>query len=86
MSQPFLSANPTPDHLRALMKYLSTYRDGSGNIREDDPDKSTRADSRQIERCFAALFDVKPPESKSYYDFAVEINKGGGVVIRAFLI
>jgi len=68
------------------MKYLSTYRDGSGNIREDDPDKSTRADSRQIERCFAALFDVKPPESKSYYDFAVEINKGGGVVIRAFLI
>ena len=53
MLQPFLSADPTPDQMRALMKYLSTYRDGSGNIREDDPDKTTRADSRQIERCFA---------------------------------
>jgi hypothetical protein len=83
MSQPFLSADPTPDQMRALVKYLSTYRDGSGNLREDDPDKSTRADSRQIERCFAELFGVRPPESKSYYDFAVEINQGGGVVISA---
>lgn len=83
MSQPFLSANPTPDQMRALVKYLSTYRDGSGSIREDDPEMSTRADSRQIERCFAELFGVRPPESKSYYDFAVEINKGGGVVISA---
>ena len=83
MTQPFLNADPTPDQMRALVKYLSTYRDGSGNIREDDPDRSTRADSRQIERCFAELFGVKPPESKSYYDFAVEINKGGGVVISA---
>ena len=83
MSQPFLSADPSPDQMRALVKYLSTYRDGSGNIREDDPDKSTRADSRQIERCFAELFGVKPPESKSYYDFAVEINKDGGVVVSA---
>jgi hypothetical protein len=83
MPQPFLSADPTPDQMRALVKYLSTYRDGSGNIREDDPDKSTRADSRQIERCFAELFGVLPPESKSYYDFAVEINKGGGVVVSA---
>jgi hypothetical protein len=83
MSQPFLSANPTPDQMRALKKYLSTYRDGSGNIREDDPDKTTRADSRQIERCFAELFGVKPPETKSYYDFLVEINKDGGVVISA---
>jgi len=83
MAQPFLSADPTPDQMRALVKYLSTYRDGSGNIREDDPDRSTRADSRQIERCFAELFGVKPPESKSYYDFAVEINKDGGVVISA---
>ena len=83
MSQPFLSADPTPDEMRAFVKYLSTYRDGSGNLREDDPDKSTRADSRQIERCFAELFGVKPPESKSYYDFAVEINKGGSVVISA---
>ena len=83
MPQPFLGADPTPDQLRALVKYLSTYRDGSGNIREDDPERSTRADSRQIERCLAELFGVKPPESKSYYDFAVEINKGGGVVISA---
>lgn len=83
MSQPFLNADPTPDQMRALVKYLSTFRDGSGNIRENDPDRSTRADSRQIERCFAELFGVKPPESKSYYDFAVEINKGGGVVISA---
>ena len=83
MSQPFLSADPTSDQMRALVKYLSTYRDGSGNIRENDPDKSTRADSRQIERCLAELFGVKPPESKSYYDFAVEINKQGGVVVSA---
>jgi hypothetical protein len=66
-----------------LIKYLSAFRDGSGNIREDDPERTTRADSRQIERCLAELYSVKPPESKSYYDFAVEINKGGGVVISA---
>lgn len=83
MPQPFLGADPTPDQMRALVKYLSTYRDGSGNLREDDPDKSTRADSRQIERCFAELFSVKPPESKSYYDFAIEINRDGGVVVSA---
>lgn len=83
MTQPFLNSDPTADQLRALVKYLSTFRDGSGNIREDDPEKSTRADSRQIERCLAELFGVKPPEGKSYYDFAVEINKGGGVVISA---
>lgn len=83
MTQPFLDADPTPDQMRALVKYLSTFRDGSGNIREADPEKSTRADSRQIERCLAELFGVKPPESKSYYDFAIEINKGGGVVIGA---
>lgn len=83
MSQPFLNANPTLDQMRALVKYLSTYRDGSGNIREDDREKSTRADSRQIERCFAELFGVKPPESKSHYDFAVEVNKDGGVAISA---
>lgn len=83
MTQPFLSANPSEDELRALIKYLSTFRDGSGNIREKDPEKSTRADSRQIERSFAELYGVKPPESKSYYDFAVEVNKGGGGVISA---
>ena len=83
MTQPFLSSDPTPDQLRALVKYLSTFRDGSGNIRENDPEKTTRADSRQIERCLAELFGVKPPENKSYYDFAVEINKGGGVAISA---
>ncbi len=83
MTQPFLNSNPTDDQIRALVKYLSTFRDGSGNIREHDPEKSTRADSRQIERSLAELFGVKPPESKSYYDFAVEINKGGGVVISA---
>jgi len=83
MTQPFLSTNPTADQLRALIKYLSTFRDGSGNIREKDPERSTRADSRQIERCLAEMFGVRPPESKSYYDFAVEINKDGGVVISA---
>lgn len=83
MGQPFLSADPTADQMRALIKYLSTYRDGSGNLREVDPERTTRADSRQIERCFAELFGVKPPESKSYYDFAVEINTGGGVVVSA---
>ena len=69
--------------MRALVKYLSTFRDGSGNIREADPAQSTRADSRQIERCLAEIFGVTPPESKSYYDFVVEINWGGGVVISA---
>jgi hypothetical protein len=82
-AQPFLNADPRPDQLAALVKYLSTFRDGSGNIREDDPERTTRPDSRQIERCFAELFGVKPPESKSYYDFVVEINAGGGVIISA---
>lgn len=83
MSQPFLTANPTPGQLRALVKYLSTFRDGSGNIRENDPERTTRPDSRQIERCFAELFGVKPPETKSYYDFTVEINRSGGIVVSA---
>lgn len=83
MKQPLLNSDPTPDQLRALTKYLSTFRDGSGNIREADPEQTTRADSRQIERSLAELYGVKPPESKSYYDFAVEINSGGGIVISA---
>lgn len=83
MNQPFLNSDPTPDELRVLIKYLSAFRDGSGNIRENDPDRTTRADSRQIERCLAELYGVKPLESKSYYDFVVEINSGGGVVVSA---
>lgn len=83
MVHPFLNSNPTPDQIRTLIKYLSVFRDGSGNIREDDAERTTRADSRQIERCLAELYGVRPPESKSYYDFSVEINSGGGVVVSA---
>ena len=80
MSRAFLTRSPNPAELTLLKKFLGTYRDGTGNNREDDG--TSRADSRQIERCFAELLHGKTTENKAYYDFVVEFNEGGGVAVR----
>ena len=80
MERAFLSRTPTASELQLLSKFLGSYRDGSGNNRETDG--TTRADSRQIERCFAELLHGKTTENKHYYDFVVESNESGAIAIR----
>lgn len=80
MSRPFLTRSPTASELTELQKFLASFREGSGNLRE--PDGTTRADYRQIERCFAELLDGKSTENKSFYDFVTLANEGGGIAAR----
>lgn len=80
MSRAFLSRNPTTSELTMLKKFLASYREGSGNLRE--PDGSTRADYRQIERCFAELLHGETTENKGFYDFVVKSNEDGGIAVR----
>jgi hypothetical protein len=80
MERAFLTRAPTAGELTLLSKYLATYREGTGGNRESDG--SSRADSRQIERCFAELLHGRTTESKSFYDFVVEFNEGGGIAVR----
>ena len=80
MERAFLTRSPTAAELALLAKFLGTYRDGTGGNRETDG--SSRADSRQIERCFAELLHGRTTESKSFYDFVVESNESGGIAVR----
>jgi hypothetical protein len=80
MERAFLTRPPTAGELALLKKFLATYRDGTGGNRESDG--SSRADSRQIERCFAELLHGRTTESKSFYDFVVESNESGGIAVR----
>lgn len=80
MSRPFLTRSPSPTELTLLKKFLASYRDGSGNLRE--PDGSSRAEFRQIERCFAELLHGTTTENKAFYDFVVQSNENGGVAVR----
>lgn len=80
MERAFLNRSPTSNEQILLSKFLGSYRDGSGNNREIDG--STRADSRQIERCFAELLHGQTTESKAFYDFVVESNESGGIAVR----
>jgi hypothetical protein len=80
MERAFLTRPPTAGELTLLKKFLATYRDGSGGNREGDG--SSRADSRQIERCFAELLHGRTTESKAFYDFVVESNESGGIAVR----
>ncbi len=80
MHRAFLTGSPRPAELTLLRKFLGTYRDGTGGNREADG--STRADSRQIERCFAELLHGRTTENKAFYDFVVEFNEGGGIAVR----
>jgi hypothetical protein len=80
MERAFLTRAPTAAELTLLMKFLATYRDGTGGNRESDG--SSRADSRQIERCFAELLHGRTTESKAFYDFVVESNESGGIAVR----
>jgi hypothetical protein len=81
MQRPFITRAPTTAELTLLRKFLGSYRDGSGNNRETNG--TSRADSRQIERCFAELLYGKTTESKSFYDFALEFSESGTIVVRA---
>jgi hypothetical protein len=80
MERAFLTRAPTAGELTLLKKFLATYRDGTGGNRESDG--SSRADSRQIERCFAELLHGRTTENKSFYDFVVESNEDGGIALR----
>jgi hypothetical protein len=80
MERAFLTRQPTGAELTLLKKFLATYRDGTGGNRESDG--SSRADSRQIERCFAELLHGRTTESKMFYDFVVESNESGGIAVR----
>ena len=80
MQRAFFTRSPTASELSLLKKFLACYRDGIGNHCE--PDGSSRADSRQIERCLAELLHGKTTENKSYYDFVLEFNEGGGIAVR----
>lgn len=80
MERAFLTRSPTAGELALLKKFLATYRDGTGGNRESDG--SSRADSRQIERCFAELLHGRTTESKAFYDFVVESNESGGIAVR----
>lgn len=80
MERAFLTRAPTSAELELLKKFLATYRDGTGGNREIDG--SSRADSRQIERCFAELLHGRTTESKAFYDFVVESNESGGIAVR----
>lgn len=80
MERAFFTRAPTEAELLTLSRYLATFRDGSGAEREKDG--STRAGSRQIERCFAELLHGTTTEDKSFYDFVIESNESGGIAIR----
>jgi hypothetical protein len=80
MERAFLTRAPKAAELTLLKKFLATYRDGTGGNRESDG--SSRADSRQIERCFAELLHGRTTESKAFYDFVVESNESGGIAVR----
>lgn len=80
MQRAFLTRHPNAAEMTLLRKFLATYRDGTGGNRE--PDGSSRADSRQIERCFAELLYGRTTENKAFYDFVVEFNENGGIAVR----
>jgi hypothetical protein len=80
MENAFITRSPKQSELDLFRKYLGSYRDGSGNNRETDG--SSRADSRQIERCFAELLDGTTTENKAYYDFVIETNESGNIAVR----
>ena len=80
MEKAFITRSPTANELSLFGKYLGSYRDGSGNNREIDG--SSRADSRQIERCFAELLDGTTTENKAFYDFVIESNESGSIAVR----
>ena len=80
MEKAFITRAPTTNELNLFKKYLGSYRDGSGNNREEDG--SSRADSRQIERCFAELLDGTTTENKAFYDFVIESNENGSIAVR----
>jgi hypothetical protein len=80
MEKAFITRAPNEKELTLFSKYLGTYRDGSGNNRESDG--SSRADSRQIERCFAELVDGTTTENKAFYDFVIETNENGAIAVR----
>lgn len=80
MSRAFLNRDPTSTELLLLKKFLASYRDGSGSNREKNG--TSRADSRQIERCFAELLHGRTTENKHFYDFVLESNEDGGIAVR----
>lgn len=80
MERAFFTRSPDAAELTLLKKFIGSYRDGSGSNREKNG--TSRADSRQIERCLAELLHGTTTESKHFYDFVVESNESGGIAVR----
>jgi hypothetical protein len=66
MSLAYATRNPTIREDLIFSLLLSTFRDGTGNQRE--PDGSTRASWREIERCVAELLNAVGGEDKGIFD------------------
>lgn len=66
MGLAFIDRPPTEEEVTHFCHMLSTFRDGSGN--EKEPDGTTRAGWRQIERCVAELVGAQGGEDKSIFD------------------
>jgi len=67
MGVPFITRSPAPTELNRLRLFISTFRDGSGNQREEVND-NTRADWRQLERCVAEFVGAIGGENKEIFD------------------
>ncbi len=78
----FRDRDPTPHELERLRLVLSTFQDGSGNVRMADGTK--RADWRQVERAIAEVFDGETAENKGVFDalFAVDGSLPFGLSIK----
>lgn len=66
MGLPFATRDATDDEVLLFKLMLATFRDGSGN--QKDNDNRTRADWRQIERCVAELLNGDGGEDKGIFD------------------
>jgi hypothetical protein len=78
MGLAFATRNPTSSEVEILRHMLATFRDGSGNQRDDG--LSTHADWRQVERCFAELLGGDGGEDKSIFDVIAQDEKNPSTV------
>lgn len=74
MALPFVTRPASPQEINRLRLFISTYRDGSGNQR-DEANGTTRADWRQLERCIAEFVGAVGGENKEIFDVLAQDNE-----------
>ncbi len=79
----YATHSPSAHDDNLLRLLLSTFRDGSGIERE--PDNSTRANWRQMERCVAELLDSIGGEDKQIFD-VIALDKADPTTAYGFSI